>query len=93
MAAQESRFRLDWDLAVIAVGSRADLLLTRSTKQISLNRWGCIVADPQTGKTAIKGVWAGGGIVTGAATIKPAMGAGRKAADSIHDYLNLGWQL
>ena len=49
------------------------------------------MADPETGKTTKKGVWAGGDIVTGAATVILAMGAGRKAADSIHDYLTMGW--
>ena len=49
------------------------------------------VRDEETGKTYMKGVWAGGDIVTGAATVILAMGAGRKAADSMHDYLTLGW--
>ncbi len=91
VAVKGSEFRLDCDLAVVAVGSGANPLLTQSTEQISLNKWGYIVADPQTGKTTKKGVWAGGDIVTGAATVILAMGAGRKAADSIHDYLTLGW--
>ena len=50
-----------------------------------------IITDQQTGKTTKKGVWAGGDIVTGAATVILAMGAGRQAADSIHNYLTLGW--
>jgi glutamate synthase (NADPH/NADH) small chain len=49
------------------------------------------VADPVTGKTTKKGVWAGGDIVTGAATVILAMGAGRAAANSMHDYLTIGW--
>ena len=52
---------------------------------------GYIITDPPTGKTTKKGVWAGGDIVTGAATVSLAMGAGRQAANSIHDYLTLGW--
>jgi glutamate synthase (NADPH/NADH) small chain len=56
-----------------------------------IEQWGYIVADPETGKTTKKGVWAGGDIVTGAATVILAMGAGRKAADSIDQYLSWGW--
>ena len=58
---------------------------------MQLNKWGYILADPETGKTGKKGVWAGGDIVTGSATVIPAMVAGRKAADSIHKYLTWGW--
>jgi glutamate synthase (NADPH/NADH) small chain len=86
-----SEFQMDCDLAIIAVGSGANPLLTQSTPDLKLNRWGYIMADPETGKTSKKGVWAGGDIVTGAATVILAMGAGRKAADSMHDYLTWGW--
>lgn len=84
-------FTMECDLAVIAVGSGANPLLTRSEPEIRLNRWGNIDADPENGKTTMRGVWAGGDIVTGAATVILAMGAGRKAADSMHDYLMRGW--
>ncbi len=86
-----SKYRLECDLAVIAVGSGANPLLTRSTEGIELNKWGYIVGDPETGKTTKKGVWAGGDIVTGMATVILAMGAGRTASDSMHKYLTLGW--
>ena len=86
-----SNFTMDCDLAIIAVGSGANPLLTSSEPGIRLNRRGNIEADPETGKTSMRGVWAGGDIVTGAATVILAMGAGRKAADSIHDYLLRGW--
>ncbi|MCP4352963.1 MAG: NADPH-dependent glutamate synthase [Desulfobacterales bacterium] len=86
-----SEFELECDLAVVAVGSGANPLLTQSTPDMALNKWGYIEADPETGKTTKKGVWAGGDIVTGAATVILAMGAGRKAADSIHKYLTWGW--
>ncbi len=86
-----SEFELECDLAVIAVGSGANPVLTKSTPGLELNKWGYIVADPDTGKTTKKGVWAGGDIVTGAATVILAMGAGRKASDSIHKYLTWGW--
>ncbi len=52
-----------------------------------LNKWGYVFADPETGKTSWEGVWAGGDIVTGSATVIFAMGAGGIAADSIHMYL------
>ncbi|MFW5636964.1 MAG: NADPH-dependent glutamate synthase, partial [Thermodesulfobacteriota bacterium] len=72
-----SEYRLDCDLVIVAVGSGANPLLTQSTSEMELNQWGYIVADPKTGKTTKKGVWAGGDIVTGAATVILAMGAGR----------------
>ena len=86
-----SEFKFDCDLVVVSVGSNANPLLTNSTPDIALNRWGNIVADSANGKTSKKGVWAGGDIVTGAATVILAMGAGRAAANSMHDYLTLGW--
>lgn len=88
---QGSEFELACDLAIIAVGAGANPLLTESTEGLELNRWGYIIADADTGKTCKKGVWAGGDIVTGQATVILAMGAGRRAADSIHKYLTWGW--
>ncbi|MGM0786891.1 MAG: NADPH-dependent glutamate synthase [Thermodesulfobacteriota bacterium] len=86
-----SEYLLDCDLAVVAVGAGANPLLTHSDPEIGLNSRGYIVTDPKTGKTTKKGVWAGGDIVTGQATVILAMGAGRTSADSIHDYLTWGW--
>ncbi len=86
-----SEFQLECDLAIIAVGAGANPLLTEATDGLELNRWGYIIADHDTGKTSKKGVWAGGDIVTGQATVILAMGAGRNAADSIHKYLTWGW--
>jgi len=86
-----SEFEMECDLCIVAVGSGANPLLTESTPDLTLNDWGYVVADPETGKTRKPGVWAGGDIVTGAATVILAMGAGRKAADSIQDYLTIGW--
>ena len=86
-----SEFDLECDLCIVAVGSGANPLLTQSTPDLELNKWGYIDADEETGKTSMRGVWAGGDIVTGAATVILAMGAGRKAADSMHDYLMRGW--
>ncbi len=86
-----SEFDFECDLVVVSVGSNANPLLTNSTPNLDLNQWGNIIADTATGKTSKKGVWAGGDIVTGAATVILAMGAGRAAATSINDYLTLGW--
>ncbi len=86
-----SEYQIDCDLCIVAVGSGANPLLTSETPDMQLNKWGYIITDQQTGKTTKKGVWAGGDIVTGAATVILAMGAGRQSADSIHNYLTLGW--
>ncbi len=91
VAIKGSEFQIECDLCIVAVGSGANPLLTSETPDMQLNKWGYIITDNQTGKTTKKGVWAGGDIVTGAATVILAMGAGRQAADSIHDYLSLGW--
>ncbi|HUT13099.1 MAG TPA: NADPH-dependent glutamate synthase [Thermoguttaceae bacterium] len=84
-----SEFTFDTDLAIVAIGSGANPLLTKSTRNLDLNRWGYIVAD-ETGATSRRGVWAGGDIVTGSATVISAMGAGKKAAQAIHAYLENG---
>ncbi|MBU2518458.1 MAG: NADPH-dependent glutamate synthase [Proteobacteria bacterium] len=81
---------LDCDLAIIAIGSGANPLITRTTPGLAVNKWGYIEAD-EAGKTKKPGVWAGGDIVTGAATVIKAAGAGRLAADSIHQHLTWGW--
>ena len=91
MPIEGSEFKIDCDLVVVSVGSNANPLLTNTTPDLALNKWGNIIADPFTGKTSKKAVWAGGDIVTGAATVILAMGAGRAVADSMHDYLTLGW--
>jgi glutamate synthase (NADPH/NADH) small chain len=88
---EDSEFTLECDLAIIAVGAGPNPLLTKSTPGLKLRRWEYIAADEKNGKTTKKGVWAGGDIVTGSATVILAMGAGRLAANSIHDYLTLGW--
>jgi glutamate synthase (NADPH/NADH) small chain len=82
-----SEFQLECDMAVVAIGAGPNPLLPTTTAGLELNKRGYIVADLETGKTSKPGVWAGGDIVTGSATVILAMGAGRKAANSIHDYL------
>lgn len=86
-----SEFTIDCDLVVVSVGSNANPLLTNTTPDLNLNKWGNIVANPINGKTSKRAVWAGGDIVTGSATVILAMGAGRAAATSMHAYLTLGW--
>jgi glutamate synthase (NADPH/NADH) small chain len=91
VAIEGSEFEMECDLCIVAVGSGANPLLTSETPDMKLNDWGYVITEENSGKTTKKGVWAGGDIVTGAATVILAMGAGRQAADSIHDYLTLGW--
>jgi glutamate synthase (NADPH/NADH) small chain len=91
VAIKGSEFEIPCDLCIVAVGSGANPLLTSETPDMKLNKWGNVLANEKNGKTTKPGVWAGGDIVTGAATVILAMGAGRAAADSIHEYLTLGW--
>ena len=86
-----SEFIVDIDMAVISIGAGPNPLLTKTTPGLALNKWGYIIADPNTGKTMKPKVWAGGDIVTGSATVILAMGAGRLSANSIHDFLTYGW--
>ena len=85
-----SEFTMDVEVAVIAIGQGPNPILTNRVKGLELTKWGNIVADPETGKTSKKGVFAGGDIVTGAATVILAMGAGKKAAVAIDKYLEDG---
>jgi glutamate synthase (NADPH/NADH) small chain len=82
------------DVAVVAIGNSPNPLLPKTTPDLEQTRWGTVVADETTGRTTKEGVFAGGDIVTGGATVILAMGAGRTAAASIHDYLETGvWEL
>ena len=83
-----SEFELAVDVVVFAVGQGANPLIRSTTPDLHVNRWGNICADPSTGATEKKGVFAGGDIVTGGATVISAMGAGRRAARAIHKYLD-----
>lgn len=85
-----SEFVIPADVVVVAIGNGPNPLVPRTTPEIRTNKWGNIVADPATGKTTMRGVWAGGDIVLGAATVILAMGEGRKAAKSIHEFLTTG---
>jgi glutamate synthase (NADPH) small chain len=85
-----SEFDLPLSVAVMAIGTSANPLIQSTTPGLRTNKKNYIEADPMTQKTSRKGVFAGGDIVTGAATVILAMGAGRRAAKSIHDYLANG---
>ena len=85
-----SEFCLDCDVAVIAVGNGANPLIPQTTPEIKVNKWGNIVIDTDTGKTSKTGVFAGGDIVRGGATVILAMGDGRRAANALHEYLAKG---
>ncbi len=81
---------LDVDMVVVAIGQGPNPLLTQTTPDLETNKWGNIQADEENGRTSKRGVFAGGDIVTGAATVILAMGAGMKAARSIHEFLTSG---
>ena len=81
-----SEFVIDCDVAIPAIGTRANPLLTATTPDLKTNKWGYIEADDNCA-TSMPGVYAGGDIIRGAATVILAMGDGKKAAGSIHEYL------
>ena len=86
----DSNFTTPMDAVVCAIGNSPNPLVPSTTPGLETTRHGTLVADPETGKTTKDRVWAGGDIVTGAATVILAMGAGRKAARSMHEYLSNG---
>lgn len=87
VAVPGSEFVIDCDVVVMALGTSPNPLIKATTEGLETNRRGCIVADEE-GRTSRPGVFAGGDAVTGAATVILAMGAGRKAAKAIDEYLS-----
>jgi len=85
-----SEFTLDFDCVIHAIGNSPNPLIPRETPDIQTNKWGGIIADAAGGRTSKKGVFAGGDIVLGAATVILAMGEGRRAAKAMHDYMTNG---
>lgn len=83
-----SEYIMEVDTVVVAIGQGPNPLVPRTTKGLEITPKGNIVADPATGATSKPGVFAGGDVVTGAATVILAMGAGRTAAKAIHEYLS-----
>ena len=82
-----SEFQIDADIVIVAVGNLINPLIPLSSRDIEVNRCGTILVEPSTEKTSKKGVFAGGDIVRGGATVILAMGDGRRAAANIHEYL------
>jgi len=87
---KDSNFTIDTDLVIIAIGTGPSPLIFRTTPDLARNRWGYVEVNPETMETSIPGVYAGGDIVTGSATVISAMGAGRIAANAIHKRLSGG---
>ena len=87
IAKEGSEFILDVDMVVAALGTRPNPLIAQTTSDLKTTKWGTVVADETTGKTTKDRVWAGGDIVTGAATVISAMGAARRAARDMDGYL------
>ncbi len=83
----ESEFVIDVDVVIVALGTTPNPLIASTTEGLETTRWGTVVADEETGKAVKPKVWAGGDIVTGAATVISAMGAGKRAAADIDAYL------
>jgi len=85
-----SEFEFEIDNIIVAIGTAPNPVITRSTQGLEVQVWGGIVTRDDTGLTSIDDVWAGGDIVSGAATVISAMGAGKKAAKAIDEYLTKG---
>ncbi len=83
-----SEFFMDCDASVVSIGNSPNPLIPQTTPELKTGRKGNIEADEETGKTSMDRIWAGGDVVTGAATVILAMGAGRKAARSMQEYLS-----
>ena len=84
---KDSEFLMDVDTVIMSLGTSPNPLISSTTEGLEVNKWKCIVADDETGLTTKEGVYAGGDAVTGAATVILAMGAGKKAANAIDEYL------
>lgn len=85
-----SNFITPVDTVVVAIGQSPNPLIPQVTPDLKIGKWGNIEVEPDTGKTSKKGVWAGGDVVRGGATVILAMGDGRVAANSINEYLKIG---
>ena len=83
-----SEFEIECDAVIMSLGTSPNPLISSTTEGLDTNKWKCIVADEETGKTTKEGVYAGGDAVTGAATVILAMGAGKAAAKGIDEYLS-----
>jgi homotetrameric NADPH-dependent glutamate synthase len=84
-----SEFLLDVDTVIYALGTTANPIIAQTTPGLKINKWGYIEIDERTGMTSIPGVFAGGDIVTGAATVILAMGAGQRAARGMLEHMGM----
>ena len=82
-----SEFVMDVDTVIMSLGTSPNPLISSTTDGLETNKWKCLIADEETALTTKEGVYAGGDAVTGAATVILAMGAGKKAAKAIDEYL------
>ena len=82
-----SEFILDIDCMIMSIGTSPNPLIRQTTPGLETNKWGCLVTEGESGLTTREGVYAGGDAVTGAATVILAMGAGKKAAAAIDEYI------
>ena len=85
---EKSEYILELDTVVMAIGQTPNPIIQQTTEGLEVTRWGTIQVDEETMQTSIPGVYAGGDVVSGAATVISAMGAGKKAASAIHEYIN-----
>ena len=83
-----SEFEMELDTVIMSLGTSPNPLISSTTEGLEVNKWKCIVADEEHGKTSKEGVYAGGDAVTGAATVILAMGAGKAGAKGIDEYLS-----
>ena len=82
-----SDFLLDVDTVIYALGTTANPIVSQTTPGLQVNQWGYIEVDERTNMTSLAGLFAGGDIVTGAATVILAMGAGKRAAAGMLEYM------
>jgi len=83
---EDSEYTIDTDTVIVGIGTGANPILTRTIPDLNLNKWGYIKAD-QNGQTNVEGIFAGGDIVSGSATVISAMGFGKRAAQAIDIYI------
>ena len=87
IAIENSEFIMDVDSVIMSLGTSPNPLISNATNGLKTNKRGCLLVDEESLSTSLKGIYAGGDAVTGAATVILAMGAGKKAAKSIDSYL------
>jgi glutamate synthase (NADPH/NADH) small chain len=85
---ENSNFIINCDIAVVAIGNSSNPIIFQSAQDIKRNKWGYIEVNPETNETSKEFVYSGGDIVTGSATVIQAMGAGRIAANAMHNKLS-----